>query len=123
HHFGAIMREIDGVVADVLAAHTRGIACPNNRTDRGAGDRNRLDPQFVERLEDGNMRIAACAAATQCQGHAFRHAAPAWRANPSAVSASGPTICARTAACSLVAVPSRTRPAMPCKIAARRKKL
>ena len=45
------------------------------------------------------------------------------RANSQALSASGRTISALAGANSDVAVPSRTRPMMPCKIAAMRKKL
>ena len=62
------------------------------------------------------------AAATKRQRDGFRHA-PASRAKRQAVRASGRTIAPRNAACSLVAVPSRTRPAMPCRIAPSRKKL
>src|SRR6185437_8981027 len=49
--------------------------------------------------------------------------APASRANSHALSASGRIISALAGANSLVAVPSRTRPMMPCKMAAMRKKL
>src|SRR5690606_10168024 len=49
--------------------------------------------------------------------------APARRAKRIAVSASGRTASARAAACWFAAVPSRTRPTMPCTIAASRKKL
>ena len=50
-------------------------------------------------------------------------AAQAWRANSQAFSANGRIISALAGANSLVAVPSRTRPMMPCKMAAIRKKL
>ena len=52
-----------------------------------------------------------------------RQRAPACRANSHALSASGRIISALAGANSLVAVPSRTRPMMPCKMAAMRKKL
>jgi len=48
---------------------------------------------------------------------------PAACANSQALAASGCTICARAGAFALAAVPSRTRPMMPCRIAASRKKL
>ena len=44
-------------------------------------------------------------------------------ANCQALAASGRTMAAMPIAFSLVAVPSRTRPAMPCRMAAMRKKL
>src|ERR1700722_11229336 len=49
--------------------------------------------------------------------------APASLANSQALSASGRIISALAGANSDVAVPSRTRPIMPCKMAAMRKKL
>jgi hypothetical protein len=50
------------------------------------------------------------------------HDGPASRANAHALSASGCTISAIAAAFSFVAVPSRTRPTMPWRMAASRKK-
>ena len=49
--------------------------------------------------------------------------APVLTANSQAFAASGRTSVALAAATALVAVPSRTRPTMPCRIAAMRKKL
>ena len=113
---------MDGVAAHLAAAHAGGIARADERADRGAGDGDRLDAHLVERLGHDDMGEAARPAAAERQRHGF-HFAPASRAKRQAVSASGRTICALAAACSLVAVPSRTRPAMPCRIAAMRKKL
>ena len=88
-----------------------------------------FDRQAVHRALAGDVRDPARAAATQCQRKTLRarqalaHGAPASRANAQAFSASGRTSGAMAAALALVAVPSRTRPTMPCRMAARRKKL
>src|SRR5215472_2946295 len=116
-----VVREGDDVVTDVLTAHARGVSGPNERADRGAGDRGRLHAHLVERLDNRDMGEPARAAAAKCQGKTFH--APAWEANSKALAASGRTSCALLAASALVAVPSRTLPAIPCIIAARRKKL
>ena len=121
-HLGAIVGEVDDVATDRLAAHAGRVDGARHGADRGARDRDRPDAQFVERLEHRDMGKPARAAAAEREREAL-HQAPAARANDHAVAASGRTIRARAAACSLVAVPSRTRPAMPCRIAAMRKKL
>src|SRR4029079_5517535 len=108
--------------AHLAAAHTGSIAGPDDGPDRGAGDRHRLDAHLTERLGDDDMGKPPRTAAAKRQRDGF-HLAPASRAKRQAVSASGRTICALAGACSLVAVPSRTRPAMPCRIAAMGKKL
>src|SRR5262249_45951263 len=107
---------------DFFSAHAGGVACADEGADRSAGNRYRFDAQFVERFEHDDMSKAARAAAAKRQCHALAHA-PASRAKVQAVSASGRTSAALAGACSLGAVPSRTRPAIPCKIAAMRKKL
>src|SRR5882757_9379659 len=115
------MRERGRVAAHVAARHAGRIAGADERTDRGAGDRDRPHSELVERLDHGDMRDAACAAAAERERKAF-HAAVSC-ANCQALAASGLTMAAMLAAFSLVAVPSRTRPAMPCMMAATRKKL
>ncbi len=119
--FTAIMRQRDDVAADVLAAHAGGISRANQRADRGAGDSGGFYAQIVERLDHRDMRQPARAAAAERERKRLH--APACRANSQALAASGRTNSALAAAKALVAVPSRTRPAMPCRIAARRKKL
>ena len=64
HRLAAIVGETDDVTANVLAAHPRGVSGADQRTDRGAGDRDRLYPDLVERLDDGNMGETARAAGT-----------------------------------------------------------
>ena len=113
---------MDGVAAHLAAAHAGGIARADDGADRGAGDGDGLHAHLVERLGHDDMGEAARPAAAERQRDGL-HLAPASRAKRQAVSASGRTICALAGACSLVAVPSRTRPAMPCRIAAMRKKL
>ena len=66
-----VVSEGDDVVADVLAAHAGGIGRANQRTDRGAGDRGRLDAHLVERLDHGDMGKPARAAAAERQGKSF----------------------------------------------------
>jgi len=115
------MRECDRVAAHVAARHAGRIAGADERADRRAGERHRPHPELVERLDHGDMRDAARAAAAKRERKTF-HAAISC-ANCQALAASGRTMAAMPAAFSLVAVPSRTRPAMPCRMAARRKKL
>src|SRR5262249_31133772 len=126
-HLAAIMCEPDQVAPHGPATQAGRIAGPDHRADRGARDRGRLHAHLIERLDDRDVRKPARAAGAERQRKALcfpsRHVAPAWRANSQAVAASGRTIWARAGAFSLVAVPSRTRPTMPCRIAARRKKL
>ena len=120
---GAVMRQHDDEAADLLAGHPRRIGGADQRADRGAGDGGGPRTHLVERFEHGDMREPARAAAAERKGKASAHRAPASRANSQASTASGRTSGAMAAAVSLVAVPSRTRPTMPCRIAARRKKL
>ena len=61
--------------------------------------------------------------ASERKAKGFAHRAPAARANSQALLASGRTSGPIANACSFAAVPSRARPTMPWKIAARRKKL
>ena len=119
---GKIIFEMDGVTPHVAAGHARRVTGADDRADGSAGNRHGLHAHLVERLGHDDMREPSRAAAAKCEGEGF-HLAPASRAKRHAVSASGRTIWPLAAACSLVAVPSRTRPAMPCKIAAIRKKL
>src|SRR5262249_48732216 len=125
----ATVGERDHVASEIPAGQTGGVGSPDQRADRGAGDRDRLGPDLVERLEHGDVREAAGPAATERERNALAgrrdlaHCAPASRAKAQALTASGCTSGAMAAAFSLVAVPSRTRPTMPCRIAARRKKL
>src|SRR5262249_38875109 len=121
-HLGAIVGEMDDVAAERFAVHTGRIDRARHGADRGAGNRNRPHAQLVERLEHRDMGKPARTTGPERQRDAF-HQAPAAQANDHAVAANGRTISALEAACPLVAVPSRTRPAMPCKIAAIRKKL
>ena len=116
------MREGDGVVADVTPAHARRIGGADQRADRGAGDRGGFYPHLVQRFDHRDVGEPAGAAAAEREREGFFHA-PACSANSHALAASGRTISAFAAANALVAVPSRTRPTMPCRIAARRKKL
>jgi hypothetical protein len=108
-------------VTDVLAAHACGISSADQCTDRCAGDRGRLQPHVVERLKHRNVGEAARAATTERERERFH--APACTAKSQAFAAKAGTSAPLAAAKALVAVPSRTRPAMPCKIAAMRKKL
>src|SRR4029077_15341468 len=110
-----VMRERDDVAAELLAAHAGGVSRADERADRGAGDGGGFYAQFVERLEHRNMREPARAAAAKRQRKRLH--APPGRANPQALAASGRTISALAAAKALVAVPSRTRPTMPWRIA------
>src|SRR4029453_5362288 len=91
--------------------------------DRGAGDGGGLLAHVVERFQHRDGGDPAPPAAAEPKGETLRHRAPASRANSQALTASGRTSGAMAAPVSLVAVPSRTRPTMPWKIAARRKKL
>src|SRR5262249_27332173 len=116
-----IVREGDDVVTDVLAAHAGGVGRPDERADRSAGDRSRPHAHLVKCFDHRDVGEPAGAAAAKRQCESFH--APAWEANSKALAASGRTSCALLAASALVAVPSRTLPAMPCMIAARRKKL
>src|SRR5262249_2957032 len=118
---GGVGGKATDVAADRLPAHPRAIERAGHGADRGARNCNGPDAQLVERLEHRDMRESARAAGTERKRQAF-HQAPA-PANDHATVASGRTMSALAAACSLVAVPSRTRPAMPCRIAAIRKKL
>src|SRR5262249_24117910 len=117
-----VMGDAEHVAADVLACHPSGIGGTDERASRCPGNDDRLDSQFVEGFEHGNMREAARSAGAKCAGDRF-HRAPASKANDQALAGSGRTSSALDAACSLVAVPSRTRPTMPWRIAASRKKL
>ena len=122
-HVRAVVGEPDDEATDLLARHPGGIGGADQRADRRAGDGDGLPAHFVERFEHRDMREPARAAAAKREREALRHRAPASRAKSQAVAASGRTSGAMAAAVSLVAVPSRTRPTMPCRIAARRKKL
>ena len=119
----AVVRERDDGAADLLAAHAGGIG----RADAPRRSRCRRSPTGRTPISSSASSTAICASARAPpppSASATRfHRAPASRAKRQAVSASGRTICALAGACSLVAVPSRTRPAMPCRIAAMRKKL
>src|SRR3954464_4744328 len=101
----------------------------DQRADRRRRDGDRLPSHFVERFEHGDMGEPAgpAPAKRERKGLLARkvpgHRAPASHAKSQAVAASGRTSGAMSAAVSLAAVPSRTRPTMPCRIAARRKKL
>ena len=119
--FAPIVREADDVVADILAAHACGIGGADERADRGAGDHSRPHAHLVERFDDRDMGEPARTAAAKRQSKRFH--APAWEANSKALAARGRTSCALPPARALDAVPSRTLPAIPCMIAARRKKL
>ena len=119
---GAIPRQRRDMCADLLAAHAGGIGRAEKGADRGAGNRNRTDAHVVERFHHRDMRQPARAAAAERQSYGF-HRAPASCAKRHAVAASGRIMSALAGAWSLVAVPSRTRPMMPCRIAAIRKKL
>ena len=121
--FAAIVRERQHEAANIPRRHPGGIGRTEQRADRAAGDDGRLSAQLVEGFEDGDMRDPARAASAQGKREAPAHPAPAWRANSHALHASGRTSGAMASAFSLVAVPSRTRPTIPCRIAARRKKL
>ena len=128
HCLAAVVGEADDMAADVLAAHSRRIRGTDKSADRGAGDGGRLHAHLVERLDYRDMRQPARAAATEREREGFHlryrlKRPPPGARNPSALAASGRTRLAFAAATVLVAVPSRTRPTMPCRIAARRKKL
>src|SRR5262249_44047845 len=118
-----VVRELEDEAADVAARHARRIGGADQRADRGAGDGDRFPTHLVEPLEHGEVGAAARAAGPEREGEAPAHNAPASRANAQARAASGRTSGAMAAAFALVAVPSRTRPTMPCRMAARRKKL
>ena len=129
-HLAAVMRERKEMPPHRAAGEPRRIAGADHRADRGAGDHRGLHAHLVERLDDRDVGDPARAAGAEREREGFHlsltlriHLAPACCANSQAVAASGRTICARAGAFSLVAVPSRTRPTMPCRIAARRKKL
>src|SRR5262249_786792 len=119
----AVMGERDDEPADLPARHARRVGGRDQRADRGAGDGGGLLAHVVERFQPRDVGEPARAAAAEREGKTLRHRAPASRANSQAFTASGRTSGAMAAAFSLVAVPSRTRPTMPWKIAARRKKL
>ena len=109
-YLGRIVGEAEHVVAQRPAGHAGGIGRAGDRADRGAGDRRRHEPELVERLEHGDVGEPAGAAGPEREGEALHRAS---QANAQAVAASGRTIAALAGACSLVAVPSRTRPTMP----------
>src|SRR5262249_54809749 len=118
---GAVVGEREDEAANILARHAGGIGGPDQRADRGAGDGGGFAAHLVDRLEHRDMREPARATAAQCKREALAHRAPASRAYCQALTASGRTSGAIAAAVSLVAVPSRTRPTMPCRMAASRK--
>src|SRR6266446_6987296 len=122
-NLGAVMGERDDEAADLPARHPRRVGGCDQGADRGAGDGGGLLAHVVERFQHRDVGEPARAAAAEREGKSLRHRAPASRANSQALTASGRTSGAMAAAFSLVAVPSRTRPTMPWKIAARRKKL
>ena len=105
-------------MANVPAAHPRGVAGADQGADRGAGDSDRFYVHLVERFDDGDVGETARASGAQREREAFHpvaahHVAPACRANSQAFAASGRTNVALAAANVLVAVPSRTRPTIP----------
>ena len=122
-NFGAVMGERDDEAADLPARHPRRVGGCDQGADGGAGDGGGLLAHIVERFQHRDVGEPARAAAAEREGETLCHRAPASRANSQALTASGRTSGAMAAAFSLVAVPSRTRPTMPWKIAARRKKL
>src|SRR5262249_33227182 len=114
--------ERDDVAAQLLAGHAGRIGGADQRADRGARDRHRLDAHLVERLDHHDVAETARPAAAKREREGF-HVAPASCANRQAAAASGCTIAALAGACSLVAVPSRTRPTMPWEVAAMREEV
>src|SRR4051794_1799533 len=118
-----IVNELDDKPANLGAGHASGIGGAEKRADGAAGNGSGPESQLVERFEYSNMRQPARAATAERKSEALAHRAPASRANSHAFSASGRTSGAIALASSLVAVPSRARPTMPCRMAASRKKL
>src|SRR5262245_19143872 len=112
-----------GIIADVLGREAGGIGSSDHRAEAAAGDDRRLDPHFIEDFEHGDMGEAARRAAAEGKADLRRAHAPASLAKCQAVSAKGRTSPAMRRALRLAAVPSRTRPTMPCRMAAIRKKL
>src|SRR5260370_1000265 len=100
---------------------TTGRSRPGSATAAASAVRSGRDDELVERRDHGDMGEPARPAAAEREREGLH--APASCANRHAVAASGATMAALAGAYSLVAVPSRTRPTMPWKIAARRKKL
>src|SRR5262249_18667256 len=99
------------VAAHLLGGNPGRVNRADQRADRGAGDRRRLDAHLVERLDHSDVAEAARPAAAQRERERLH--APASCAHRHAVAAPGCTIKALSGANSLVAVPSRTRPTMP----------
>ena len=83
-----------------LPRHAGRISGADQGADRGAGDGGRLHPHLVERLDDGDMRKPARAAAAEREREASSCAARriALRANSQPVAASGRTSSALAAA-------------------------
>src|SRR5262249_12759341 len=137
--FRAVVSERNDEAADFPARHPRRVGGADQRADRGAGDGGGLLGHVVERLEHrdrgaptrvaaaarkgGTLRQRRAASRAECKVDSLRQRAAASRATSRVLPASGRASGAMAAAFSLVAVPSRTRPTMPWKIAARRKKL
>ena len=131
-----VLDEVDAPLDD---AQCRAILRPPRR--HGAPDRDALRRHHPQpdhhgahepplRRHHGRARRVAArsvdleqaeASSRRCSGPGYR--GPAFTAQSHAAAASGRTSAAIAAAFSFEAVPSRTRPTMPCRIAARRKKL
>src|SRR5579883_967285 len=116
-----MVRDGKHMMTDISAAHSRRIGRADEGADRCAGNGCRLHTHVVERLEYRDVGEPTRTTAPERQREAPH--APAWRAKSQALAASGATSAALAAANVLVAVPSRTRPAIPWRMAAMRKKL
>ena len=86
-NLGAAAQDRAGIVVDFRPAHARGHAGAHDGADRRAGYRHRLDAQFVQRLDDVDMRQPARAAAAE--GDAEARASPLIPCRPRA--SVGPT--------------------------------
>jgi hypothetical protein len=112
---------LDGVAAHLAAAHAGGVAGADDRADRRAGDGDRLHPHLVQRLGDDDVGEAArpAAAERQCdrlhRAPASREAPGRLRQRPHHLRLGRGVLVGRGAVANA--------PAMPCRIAAMRKKL
>src|SRR5947207_1338474 len=112
-----------GALANVARRNARSIGSADQRSDAAARDDRRLDAKFVEDLKQQNMGKSPGTAAAESKTDFGGAQAPASLAKVKPVSARGFTCVPISAALTLAEVPSRTRPAIPWRMAARRKKL
>src|SRR5690349_10495979 len=108
---------------DFLGRNARSISGADQRAKTAAGDDRGLDSHLVEDFKHGNMGETARRATAKREADPRGAHAPALFAKNQAVSAKGRTSLAMRRASRLAAVPSRTRPTMPWRMAAIRKKL